>query len=205
MPLQLTVEGIGTFKSLLIGAEHGRYLIVKLPHVPDLVSKLYQKNHVIVRYLHAGKVFGFRSTLIGSIKEPVRLFVLSYPESIESHNTRKNERFDCLIPASIHMEGLPEETGWKGFINDMSMGGCRFRAKVNDYPDLATLTMGETVTLSFRFIGEETWQALVMELRSLTVDKKMVTMGLSIKEGIETEPQRKAMAFIQEIVTSLQD
>ncbi|PKN33899.1 MAG: hypothetical protein CVU61_11420 [Deltaproteobacteria bacterium HGW-Deltaproteobacteria-19] len=205
MPLQLTVEGIGTFKSLLIGAEHGRYLIVKMPHVPDLASKLYQKNHVIVRYLHAGRVFGFRATLIGAIKEPVRLFVLSYPESIESHNTRKNERFDCLIPASIHAEALPEEKGVKGFVNDMSMGGCRFQAKANSCSDLGKLSVGETINLSFRFLGEEAWQTLVMELRSLVVDNKQVMMGLSIKTGIETEPQRKAMAFIREIITSLQE
>lgn len=205
MPMQLTIEGIGTFKSMLIGAEHGRYLITKLPHVPDLASKFYQKNHVIVRYLHAGKVFGFRSTLIGAIKEPVRLFFLSYPESIESHNTRKNERFDCLIPASIQADGHPEGTEWKGFINDMSMGGCRFRAKASDQPGLVNLTVGEPLRVSFRFLGEETWQTLIMELRSLVVDKNQVTMGLSIMAGIETEPQRKAMAFIREIITSLQE
>ncbi len=205
MPMQLTVEGIGTFKSLLIGAEHGRYLLVKMPHVPDLVSKLYQKNHVIVRYLHSGKVFGFRSTLIGAIKEPVRLYLLSYPESIESHNTRKNERFDCLIPASINLEGLPEEIECKGFINDMSIGGCRFRAKASACTDLDKLNVGDTLNLSFRFLGEETMQMLVVELRSMVVDKQQVTMGFSIKDGIETEPQRRALTFIREIITSLQE
>jgi len=203
MPLQLTVEGVGMFRGKLVGAEQGRYLLVKMPHLPDLASKLYQKNHLIVRYLHAGRVYGFRSTLIGMIKEPMRLFVLSYPEAIESHNTRKNERFDCMIPASVKLADHPEGEGWKGIINDMSMGGCRFRAKLNGQEDLTTLKVGETLALAFGFLGEETWQTLVTELRSLALDKKQVTLGLSFNLDTESERQRRALESIRGMITNL--
>jgi hypothetical protein len=87
----------------------------------------------------------------------------------------------------------------------MSMGGCRFRAKTSACTDLEKLNVGDTFDLSFRFLGEETMQTLVVELRSMAVDRNQVTMGFSIKDGIETEPQRKALTFIREIITSLQE
>jgi RNase P/RNase MRP subunit p29 len=65
--------------------------------------------------------------------------------------------------------------------------------------------VGDTLNLSFRFLGEETMQTLVVELRSMVVDKQQVTMGFSIKDGIDTEPQTKALTFIREIITSLQE
>jgi c-di-GMP-binding flagellar brake protein YcgR len=203
MPLQTTVEGIGTFRSTLIGAEHGRHLLVKMPHVPDLASKLYQKNHIIVRYLHAGKVYGFRSTLIGMIREPVRLCVISYPEALESHNTRNHERFDCVIPASVKHAADQGGREWKGVIVDMSMGGCRFRTKAGDRPDLARLAMGESLSLSFGLLGEETRHILVAELRSLVQDTEQITMGLLFGADVETESQRKALEFIRGMITNL--
>jgi c-di-GMP-binding flagellar brake protein YcgR len=205
LPIQLTVEGIGMFRSNLVGAEHGRYLLVKMPHVPDLAQKLYQKNHIIVRYLHAGKVYGFRSTLVGMIREPMRLFVLAYPEDIESHNTRQNERFDCMIPASVKKPDDPDGEKWKGLINDMSIGGCRFRAKAGDNPGAAKLAVGSPLTLSFGFLGEDTWQTLETELRSLVIDNRQVTMGLSFREDVDTAPQRKALESIRGMITNLLD
>lgn len=205
MPLQLTVEGGGMCRGKLIGLEHGRYILVKLPQLPDIAMKLYKKNHIIVRYLYAGKVYAFRSTVTGILKEPLRLFVLSYPAVIECHNARKNERFDCMIPASLIDMGEPEPEIWKGIINDISIGGCRFRVKLKEQPDLTKLSIGATLSISFGFLGGDTWQTLVTELRSLVMDEDQIILGLSFKQDVETEDQRKALEFIRGIITSLLD
>lgn len=205
MPLQLSVEGGGVFKCKLVGMEYGRYLLVKMPHMPDIAMKLYEKNHIIVRYIHAGNVYGFRSTMTGILKEPLRLFVLSYPEAIEIHSARKNDRFDCMIPASLRDAQDPGGEAWKGIINDISLGGCRFRVKLTDQIDLTKRVVGSTLTISFGFLNEETWQVLETELRSMTMDKDQVILGLLFKTDVDTKAQQTAMEFIRGMITTLLD
>jgi hypothetical protein len=85
------------------------------------------------------------------------------------------------------------------------MGGCRFRVKLSDQPDRTKWIVGATLTISFGFLDEETWQTLVTELRSLSADQDQVILGLSFKMEVETETQRAALEFLRGIITSLLD
>jgi len=205
-PMQLSFEGIGTFKSQLIGMEYGSCLIVKLPPVTDIVTKLYQKNHIVVRYLHGGNVYGFRSTLIGIIKEPLRLFILAYPDVIDSLNVRKNERYSCLISASVRTSATdPIEWELYGFITDISAGGCKFECSLSDSIDRPSLKAGQSVELSFQFPDEEVWRKLQTEIRMLNMDTIKLTIGLRYAPDETQEDQQQIVNDIQTFISSLRE
>jgi hypothetical protein len=120
--LQVQFEGLGASRSRLIGMEAGKFLIIRMPPIPDISSKRYEKNHCIIRYLFSGRVYAFRCTLLGLIKEPYRLSILSYPEAIDELNLRKHERISCIVAAEVGVEGWQYE----GIVSNISGGGMQF-------------------------------------------------------------------------------
>ncbi|MGR3317761.1 MAG: flagellar brake protein [Candidatus Anammoxibacter sp.] len=104
--LQLEIVNVSArFKSELIGMETSQYLIAKMPMIVDdsfeeKCSK-FKGAEVICRYLYRGTIFGFRSNLLGIISAPARLLFVKYPNEVEEHNVRKNERISCMLPGKI--------------------------------------------------------------------------------------------------------
>ena len=125
---QIEIEGI-TFrlKSTLVGMELGQYLIIKTPSFPSEVGNIKQKLfpgiEIVVRYLHKGTVFGFRTQLIEAFFTPRRLLFLEYPKVIEHYDLRSNRRVECIIPAKI----ILKEKETEGTILDINEKGCRIR------------------------------------------------------------------------------
>jgi len=204
MPMSISFEGIGTVKSTLIGMEYGQYLIVKLPPMPDIPAKLYQKNHLVIRYFHDGNAYGFRSTLIGLIKDPVRLFIIAYPETIESLNLRRDERHVCLIPARVGATaGSGVKVDLSGLITNISYGGCSFECANPTDIALAGLTVGSIIELSFRFSNEEAWQVLNGEVRMWKADPSRLMIGLRYSPDLSKVSQHNAISAIQSFIDGL--
>lgn len=204
MSMNISFEGVGTVKSTLIGMEYGLYLIVKLPPIQDISTKLYQKNHIVVRYFYDGNAYGFRTTLNGLVKDPFRLYFLAYPEVVESLNLRKNERHVCLIPA--HIGSPPPEGGkmdFRGCISDISLGGCSFECTEHCENITATLAVGSIVQLFFRFPGEEAWRTILSEVRSLRSDQRKLLLGLRYHLDPNQSSQLDTLGVIQDFIDYL--
>ena len=206
MRMVITVEGLGTFKSTLIGMEHGQCLIMKLPMMPDIPVKFFQQNFFVVRYVHAGGAYGFRTSLVSLIKEPVCLFVLDYPNKIESLNLRKNERYDCMIPAVAKILRADATLfEWRGFITDISPFGCRFEHMIPDGVKPADVTIGDIVDFSIHFPNEDAIWTLHAEVRSLNVDQKKLIFGLKYKPNPDIESQQAAKNEIGAYIEKLKN
>jgi c-di-GMP-binding flagellar brake protein YcgR len=166
--------------------------------------KLYQKNHIVVRYFQGGNVYGFRTTLIGLIKEPVRLFILAYPEIVDSLNVRKNERYSCLISACVRaLSTDQEELELQGFICDISIGGCKFESSISNTADRPNIKLGQYVELSLQFPQEEVWRMVQAEIRMLNVDNIKVMIGLQYTPDENQEIQLRVVDDIQMYINSL--
>lgn len=164
-PLMLRFEGFSeSHRSVIVGMERGAYLICRTPPLPGLWAKLGNSNHVIVRYLYEGIVYGFKCTLLNIINEPFGLLILSYPENIETVKLRKHDRITCLIPATMKVDGTP----LKGAIVDLSKGGCGFAASVSEEALLTEIQPGKELTISVQIPGlqgEEALKARVVNAR----------------------------------------
>lgn len=204
MPMTVSIEGVGTVKSVLIGIEHGQCLIVKLPLMPNIPLKFYEQNYFVVRYFHAGSAYGFRTTLIGIIKEPVRLFILDYPEIIESMNLRKHERYACLIlaHASIHVSDA-DLLEMDGLILDISPKGCSFECKTSSDTKTENIAIGSVIDLSFRLSNENIMLMLPAEVRTFKIEHNKLMLGLKYELDPAIEAQQAAMDAILEFIVYL--
>lgn len=202
LPMVISFDGDGMVKGTLIGMEYGLYILVKLPPIVDIAANLYQKNHTIVRYFHAGKAYGFRTTLIGLIKEPpLRLCIFAHPDAIESLNLRKSERYDCLIPACVCVKADGEEkTELQGVISDVSLGGCSFEGTNTGDAISSDLKIGGFVDLLFRVADEETWRVVSGEVRVYKVDGSKLMIGLKFTPDVTEGSHLAAMHTIQTLI-----
>lgn len=172
--LQLQFDGLGSSRSTLIGMEPGKFLIVNTPPIADIGSKLFMKNHGIVRYLSSGNVYAFRCTLLGVIKEPFRISVLSYPESLENMNLRKHERISCILDASVsHHEKLHE-----GIVTDLSIGGCSFEFNKSDLTAFPEIKIADEAFVSIHLKQKAKLQGIQAVVRSIKKDKDTLSLGL---------------------------
>jgi len=176
--VQVALEGMSSCRGLFIGMEAGQYLLVKLPPLIDIWKKLYKKNHVIIRYVHGGNIYGFRTTLIGLIRETVRLFVFAYPEMVESMNLRKEERFPCMLPVILTDAVRQSDEERQGMISDLSAGGCSCEVAAPVAGHLQGAKIGDRLRLVFRLQEDMPPLAVEAELRMLQKDQNRLRLGL---------------------------
>jgi len=202
--VHVALEGIGSCRGLFVGMEQGQYLLVKLPMLAGIGNKLYKKNHIIIRYVHGGNIYGFRSTLIGLIRESIRLVIFAYPKMVESINLRKEERFICILPASMHFAGdLEERDGLAGFISDLSSGGCSFEISLPVNADFPELKIGALVRLSFSLHDVSPEIVVEAESRTIHKDKSRVRLGLKFRIDFHNEAHQHAREAIHLFIADL--
>ncbi|WP_461210715.1 flagellar brake protein [Desulfocurvus sp. DL9XJH121] len=110
-------------KTVFVGLEKGRHFMFRTPRTAlgtNLYDHLYTGNRVVVRFLHYGHIWAFGSRIQAHVAKPHPLVFIDYPETVQTHNLRKEHRIDCFFPATL-MQG---ETRWRGMIQDLSRAGC---------------------------------------------------------------------------------
>jgi hypothetical protein len=184
--LQIRIDGVDiNYTSTLIGMETGKYLIIDAPvNMLTLARhKLFQGSKILVRYLHKGSVFGFKSELIEDIYTPLKLLFLEYPEIIEVHNLRSGQRIDCVLPVRIKIND--EERN--GIISDINKEGCRcVTKKTEEDKELSSVQIDEQVTLMCQFPRVEGERTIIGKVRNIRRDKKQMILGI-IFNGIGPE------------------
>lgn len=179
----LEIEGIATpIKSVLIGMQPGEYLIVKSPPSAVLSHDLrdFKGRMVVVRYLAHGTVFGFQTSLLSSIIDPVRLMFLICPRIIQEYNLRAAQRLDCHLPCHVMLRGDEIE----GVIQDTSLTGCRVSiraAKLNKQAE-SSIVRDTAVQLRFHLPGEASPLTLAGKIRNIEHDSAHVTFGMAFDE-----------------------
>lgn len=119
----MQISGVsGRLPSMFIGMEASRYMIFKLPRAQvSLSSKLAKGSGVIVRYRFQGRIYGFQSTILGTVSEPYGLMFVNAPDVVEEHNLRKKQRIDCYFPCEVEIGERREP----GVVVNISLSGCR--------------------------------------------------------------------------------
>lgn len=193
-PLFLQCKGQkDRFKSRLIGFLPGQYLIVATPSVPGIRNLLAANEGVLVRYIHQGEVFGFRSDVIGTITAPFALTFLACPLRVERINLRKAPRIDCHIPATL----TSGEQSFSGMILDISTAGCLFSSRSTDCETFSA-AMETPVTLSFLQLGKEDEVVVQGTVKNLRQDGQRLNLGVLFKDP-EPAFRNQISAYIEEV------
>jgi c-di-GMP-binding flagellar brake protein YcgR len=169
-------------QTTVVGVLPQACLILKLPTIVGIDSPLCKNNPVQVRYVDAGDVYGFQSTVLGSISTPFPLTFLSFPRAVERSNVRRHPRIDCYIPTTLKFDVVSKA----GIISDISRGGCRLKLRDTRDMEAAELTMGREVILYFPLLGLQGVRECSGIVRNITLDSEGISVGIEF-DAVEAE------------------
>lgn len=162
------------FKGILVGLEPHEYLIVKTKIPREFINKMPKESQVDVSYMSLGSEYGFNSRLIDIIEKPVRLAFLSYPDVVESLDSRERARVSCYIPATAALGGKKI----KVTITDISTNGCRLVIKLPVNLQPRQLLLVDQIILQFPILGLKGIQNFDGNVKNTTIDKEKIAMGV---------------------------
>jgi c-di-GMP-binding flagellar brake protein YcgR len=193
--LFLQLEGIEVrLKSSLVGMEPGDYLIVQMPHMAGINTRLGSGNQLIVRYIRSGTVYGFQCNVIGYIMKPFRLLFLSYPKIISSHNLRKQHRVECFIPVVI----WSKENEYAGAIMDISSGGCLLTCQAHAEKNLPLIEVGDRIKLSFQLPGQTGTLMTTGQARNIIQESDKTSLGLEFDPS-DSETLKQIEDYVENV------
>jgi c-di-GMP-binding flagellar brake protein YcgR len=178
MQFQLGEKG-QEFKTagFLAGMISDEYLMIRVPAIPGILSRLNENDLIVVRYVYAGNVYGFNSTISNYIQKPALIVFLSYPAAVEIVNLRKAQRVECLFPATVKTD----KGDHKAVIVDISQGGCRVCLD-HGASQSSSFDIDQTIGLSFHLPGVAEEQVIDSRIRVLKKDTQLSEMGIKFDE-----------------------
>jgi c-di-GMP-binding flagellar brake protein YcgR len=182
----------GTF----VGIIPEECLMIQVPAIPGILDKLSEGSPVIVRYIYAGNVYGFASTIRTCTHKPTLVVYLAYPTSVEIINLRKTKRLECLLPAELRIPGKNFNgiSLFHGVILDISTGGCRIYIEY-DPSESPAIDVGQGIEVRFHLTGTSGEQVISGKIQNLKKDNKLAEIGLEFNQD-ETKVEDNIATYI---------
>ena len=193
--LKIQIEGTKTrMTSELIGIETGEYLLIKMPSAQfmgNLSKLLYKGNSIVIRYLHKGTIFGFKTHISHYITTPAKLIFIEYPKRIESHDLRGHKRLDCYLPANVKIMN----NTIAGTITDVSKEGCHLIIDQVQVENSLILQVGNEIGVSFQLPGVAKKLAVTGKQKNVKKDRDSISIGIEFN-NMDIEMQERLYDFL---------
>ena len=163
----------------LVGMIHFEYVILRLPWVPGLRSRLVAGASATVRFVSHGDLCGFQSPILTHIPKPSLLLFLQYPDVVEKMTLRQHRRVQCALPVQI--TSPRGETN--GVIADLSQGGCRMVVDVYGLQELRQTVAEDVIILHVPLNAESSALAVTCTVRNVSFTANRMELGLSFTEA----------------------
>ncbi len=161
----------------LAGMIPEEYLMVRVPAIPGILSRLSEGEPVVVRYIYEGHVYGFNSTILTFISKPGLMAFITYPDKVETMSLRETQRIPCCLSATIKTDGGE----YRAVIVDISEGGSRVCLE-EGFGESLSFDLGQTMELSFQFIGVAENQLISCTVRNLKRDAQLYEIGFQFDQ-----------------------
>lgn len=160
-------------KSRIVGAVHGKFILIQEPVVVINERFLATFDHVFeCSYFTSGYLYNFLSRYKSHVLN--NIVCIEYPKKVDVLQIRKHRRININIETKLAVLGAPN--WFSGDMMDISEGGCRLILKSK-----VTMAKGMRVILVFRLPSEDVVDELrAVILRSISIDGSEVTeIGMS--------------------------
>ncbi len=164
------------FDSVMVGMLQENCLIVTNPQpFSDLQELVGGEQRIIIKYMHKGRVWMFKSQLLRMIESPSQLLFFEYPGVIHYHELRKAKRTAIFIPSTFHLDNQPE---LYGTLIDLSMTGglCRIKHK-SDIP-LPQIEINNPILLRCLLPGVREEQQINGRVRNMQIEPEETRIGI---------------------------
>lgn len=160
------------YKGKIVGYDPYDYLIANVRLPSKIRQELTFGGQLILKYVHKGSVYGFRSAVMNAISSPTSLLFFEYPTVIEKIALRRTSRSNCSIDGLLQTV----ESEYDCMVVNVSETGCKISARAGTRDDLARTRVGEAMVISMN-LGHLGNLKLPIAIRNLTLEKGILSMG----------------------------
>lgn len=166
----------GSFDCITVGMLPENYLIVTSPEQFRTLSDEQQKScHVMVKYVHSGKLCLFKATILSIPAKPPDLLFLDYPAAIHYRELRKNKRRKIYIPCTINLGDGQE---YFGALIDLSSSGSLCEIKKGGGAQLPSIHIDQQLELQCLLPGMKEEQKINALVRNINQDSSELRFGI---------------------------
>lgn len=94
---------------------------------------LRAEDPLILRFVHEGVVYGFRTAVSRLVTDPEHLVFVHYPRCVEHVSVRREPRLTCRMPCLVTAKG---DAAQPGLLLDVSPAGCRVVIQLDPNEDI---------------------------------------------------------------------
>lgn len=185
------------FKTRYYGMKRGEFLILLMPGAPQIREHLFKRCGLVMRFMHAGKVYGFRTAVVAHVLAPSPIFFTEFPAKLEMINLRKYERVDTFLQARLQLKQEVQ----RGVILDISATGCRFTMERISGGQWSSIEPNTEVRLEFRLSDTDEPIRMPGSVASFSQDAKRATLGVKFSPGSRNlADQRLIDEYVQNVL-----
>ena len=162
-------------KSSLIGIVKNNSIIVENPLPNNDFQQQIEGERVMVKYVYMGRMWMFKSQLLGATQTPVPLLFIEYPKVIHYHELRKSKRSTIFIPSTFHLQGEKELFG---VLIDMSLTGSLCQIKHKNETNIPVMDIDSTVILRCLLPGIPDEQQLYGKVKNMKIEHGETRIGV---------------------------
>ncbi|TVQ34697.1 MAG: PilZ domain-containing protein [Wenzhouxiangella sp.] len=134
---------------------------------------------LLVRFLHEGIVFGFRSTVSRVVSEPEFLLFVQYPKRVERFSVRDQRRWACGIPCIFD---LGSQSG-QAIMMNVNAKGCGVAALMHAGSDPPATD--DILTIKLRTPESDRLHSLKGIVRRIECNERTWQAGILFEEDQE--------------------
>lgn len=135
---------------------------------------LRAEDSLILRFVHEGVVYGFRTAISRLVTDPEPLVFVRYPRFVEQVSMRRELRLSCRMPCLVTADGGSAQPG---LMLDVSAAGCRVVVR-HDHNEAAP-PEGLPVTVTLALPDQTEPFSAPGEVRRLTDEVEERALGIA--------------------------
>lgn len=167
------------FESVMVGMLQENYLIVTNPQPSaDMEDLVGGEQRVVVKYVHKGRVWMFKSQLLKAVDSPSQLLFFEYPGVIHYHELRKAKRTVIFIPSTFQANEEPEIYGT---LVDLSTAGGLWQIKHKNDTPLPQIEINTSVQLRCLLPGVKEEQQINGRVRNMQIAPAETRIGIEFE------------------------
>lgn len=176
-----------SYRGRIVGFDPYEYLIASLRLPSDLRKALTLGGRIIVKYIHQGTVYGFKTVVRNAVTCPTSLIFFDYPSLIEKVELRRDARTRCNIDGALQSE----EGAYECLFVNISATGCKASVRAGTRDRMARLQVGETLVAILN-LGAEGTLKLPIVVRNIQSEGGLHTLGAMFLDLNDTEEEKIA-------------
>ncbi|NDV19662.1 flagellar brake protein [Pseudodesulfovibrio sp. JC047] len=182
-----------SYRGKIVGYEPYDYVIANVRLPSRIRHELALGGEIILKYIHKGTVYGFKTTVHNAIVSPTSLLFFDYPSVIEKIELRRKERTHCNIDGTLHTSNATYDC----FIVNVSETGCKISARAGSRDQLSKARVDDTLFVIMN-LGSNGILKLPILIRNVHKDHGIITMGTMFLD-IQKEEKEHINAYLARV------